>query len=101
MPDLKDIAIAASQARNVLTTVREGIAWFRERGVARDELIALLDEVGDDGDLSDIQYAEIAGGAQDAIDRLMGASEEVDAGVVEPVPATVDDGSDSEPNGIT
>ncbi len=91
MPDLKDIAIAANQARTVLNGLREGIAWFRDRGMKRDELLALLDEVGEGGDLADIQYAEIAGGAQDAIDRLMGAVDDAEAGVPEPVPAAAAD----------
>lgn len=89
MGHLKDIAIAAAGARRVMTTLREGIAWFNERGVLREELEALLDR--DDTDISDVEYAALAGGAQDAIDELLaaGAAMQTDA-VVEPIPAGVD-----------
>lgn len=117
MSDLKDIAIAAASGRRVLVGIREGIAWYRERGVLRDELIDLLDRIdamqeaeneaaAEEGrepvkvDLSDIEYAELAGGAQDAIGRLLAASEAAEAAdqVPDPVPPAGDQGEGGENN---
>jgi hypothetical protein len=87
MSDLKDIAIATATARQVLTGVREGIAWFRDRGLARDKLIEMLDACEAEGrDLTDIEYAQLAGTAQDAINRLLAASDAAAAPVVVPEP---------------
>lgn len=100
MPDLKQIAIAAGAAKRVITGIREGIAWFRERGVLRDELLALLDQAEAEGrDLTDLEYAALAGGAQDAIDELLQAGMQARAGVPAPVPPAADVGGANDAGG--
>lgn len=85
MPDLIEIANAAADARRTLTAVREGIAWFQARGVAREQLLAQLDQIEDqDRDFTDLEYAAMAGQAQDAIARLLAASDDSDAGAPPP-----------------
>ena len=68
--EAKAIANAAGAARNALTKVREGIEWFKERGVEPARVIDALD-----ADLTDAQYAEMSGETFDAA-----IVEEVDAG---------------------
>lgn len=85
MPDLIEIANAAADARRTLLAVRAGIEWFQARGVARDQLLAQLDQLEDqDRDFTDLEYAAMAGQAQDAIARLLAASDDSDAGVPPP-----------------
>lgn len=57
-----------------MTGIREGLDFFHQRGVDRDHLLAILDKLAPGEDLSDIEYAELTGEAQDAINQLRAAA---------------------------
>lgn len=69
--DLLVIANAAGRVKNIVNAAQSALLAWQSLGRERDELLALLDQVEEEGrDITDAEFAEFVDDAQDALARL-------------------------------